>query len=518
MAENYYTQDTLAGIITVDTSAIQAGVEAEIKAIFGNDIDLTPETPQGRLVEVLTAERAGVVGFNAANASQLNLTYATGLFLDAVGSYFGVTRVGQSQSRVFASVTGVAGTVIPAGSVVKSDAGDEFYAENAITLPIIGAYFLSVEYGSIPCEIGTLTTIVSSVLGWETVNNAAEPAPLGADAESDASYRIRIKNSRYSGTGFVADISSKINSVDNVLSSFVYDNGTASPVTYDTVVIDAHSLVAVVDGGTDADIANAIYTTKSAGCGYTKINGAGNVTISSGNPSPTAPNNTVTVGGQVYKFVSSLTTSPATIPNEVKIAATLTDTAKNLTLAINGGAGAGTNYSTGTVANLTVTATDGSAGVVNLAGGVYGVVLCSNTATNTVSTVTAIPQWVSSNVQDGQNNVTYPVIFNRPEEVEIDIKITVKAGDVSGAELEASIKDAISAWAAGEVESVDGLKIGQDVSPFEVASAVTIIVPAPYVQKVEICVHGGSLGYTEVPITSKQVARVTQDNITVVIV
>lgn len=515
MADNFYTYLTEQGIIVPDTSIIQAAVEAEMRLIFGDDIDLTPETPQGRLVEVLTAERAGVLGINAANASQMNLEYATGLFLDAIGSLFGVARIGKTKSRVSATLAGVAGTVITAGSIAKTTAGDEFYLVNTVTLPVISADFLSVEYGAIPCEVATLTNIVSSVVGWETITNSAEPNPFGNDDESDASYRVRIKASRYSGTGFISDVASALNKVADVVSSFAYDNGEAIPVTYDGIVIAAHSLVALVDGGVDADVAQAIYEKKSAGCGYTKIDGTGTVTISSANP---ATGGTVTIGGQVYTFRTSLTTSPSTIPYEVLIAGTLTDTAKNLTLAVNGGAGAGTNYSTGTVANLSVAATDGSAGVVNLTGGRYGVVLCSDTATNTVSAVSKLPLTVVKYIEDGDYGISYPVSFNRPEEVQIDVEVTLRSGDFSEADMTTQVKDAISQWALGEVEGVDGLSIGQDVSPFEIASAITILVPSPYIKLIRICVHGGSLATSELTMYSYQVARIIPANITVLYV
>lgn len=71
------------------------------------------------------------------------------------------------------------------------------------------------------------------------------------------------------------------------------------------------------------------------------------------------PNNgeTVTIGGQVYTFKTALTTNPAPVPNEVLIGADAEASRNNLVAAINKGAGEGTTYGTGTVANAYVTAT-----------------------------------------------------------------------------------------------------------------------------------------------------------------
>jgi len=72
---------------------------------------------------------------------------------------------------------------------------------------------------------------------------------------------------------------------------------------------------------------------------------------------------TVTIGGTTYTFVSSLSTGP-TVANQVLISSAATGaeaaTLANLAAAIIGGPGEGTNYSEGTVANASVTATAGT--------------------------------------------------------------------------------------------------------------------------------------------------------------
>jgi flagellar hook protein FlgE len=66
---------------------------------------------------------------------------------------------------------------------------------------------------------------------------------------------------------------------------------------------------------------------------------------------------TVTIGGTTYTFVTALSTGP-TVPDQVLIDTTgAAGTLANLAAAINGTAGGGTTYSTGTAANASVTAT-----------------------------------------------------------------------------------------------------------------------------------------------------------------
>lgn len=73
----------------------------------------------------------------------------------------------------------------------------------------------------------------------------------------------------------------------------------------------------------------------------------------------TAPDDgdTVEVGDTTYTFKTALTTDPATVPNEVLIGASAATALDNLKSAVNGTAGEGTTYGTGTVANGEVTAT-----------------------------------------------------------------------------------------------------------------------------------------------------------------
>ncbi len=97
-----------------------------------------------------------------------------------------------------------------------------------------------------------------------------------------------------------------------------------------------------------------------------------------------ADTQTVSIGGQVYTFHTSLSGFTAT-PNAVLIGADATAMGANLAAAINAGAGAGTTYGTGTVANASVTAS-ANAGVVTVTAIVAGTagnsVVLAETLTN----------------------------------------------------------------------------------------------------------------------------------------
>jgi hypothetical protein len=516
MAENFYTQLTDKGLTIPDTSGILDGVQTEFTGAFGYEMDVTtPETPQGRLIETISSERASVLSINAENMNQLNLDYATGVFLDAHGTFFRVERIGARSTRVLATVSGVYGTVIKARSVAKTTDDDQFYAENDISIPASGsttAYFLSVEKGPIPCDTGTLTSIVSSTSsGWETISNTS-PAIIGNDRESDTEYRARIKASRYSGTSFSESIASEVNKVDNLKSSFVYDNGTAIPFEYDeSITLDAHSVVVVADGGTNLDIAEAIYRKKSGGCAYTRI-GKGTIEFS-GLPSD---DDTVTVDGQDYTFKTTLT-SPD-VSYEVLIGGSASAASGNLKKAINADGAAGTDYGTGTLANPTCTATVNSA-TVTVSGGTYGETLVSEASDNTVATVLETPLGVTQTVDDETNGTEYQVVFNRPRSVSIIVDITVIDTGYAGSDLAQAVKDVISDWAIGEISGFTGLKIAGDGSPFQIASVVSSQLTGVFVSLCKVAVHGGTTAATTLEVLGAEIAEIVDDSdITVTVV
>lgn len=132
--------------------------------------------------------------------------------------------------------------------------------------------FVAQDEGQIPCPVGALNTVVSSAIGWETVLNSTR-GELGGSEETDEELRARVKASRFSGVATEGAVYSAVAQVNGVLSVFVKDNGTNAPIAIGDKFIAAHSLLVVVNGGSDSDIANAIYANRSGGCGLTSFSG-----------------------------------------------------------------------------------------------------------------------------------------------------------------------------------------------------------------------------------------------------
>lgn len=267
----YYDYITDQGVIVPDTSVVLAEVQNEFKEIFGEDLDLTASTPQGRLIELFQRNRTFCIQICALVSNMLNLNRASGFVLDDLGSLFLIERQAATNTTTTVIFGGVPGTIIPAGTRLQSEDGYVFINDQSVTIGGDGsarADYRSVATGPIPCVSNTLTIILDAVNGLETATNPSAPV-LGFDLESDADFRARIKNSlNINSIAVLSAIKSNLEAISGVKGSYCYDNYTGSAETVDGVVVPAHSLLACVEGGNVVDIAKVLYEKKTIGTGY----------------------------------------------------------------------------------------------------------------------------------------------------------------------------------------------------------------------------------------------------------
>ena len=267
----YYDYVTGQGIIVPDTSVILADIQNEFKSIFGEDLDLTATTPQGRLIEMFQRNRTFCIQICALVSNMLNLNRATGFVLDDLGSLFLLERHPATHTQTTVVLTGVVGTIIPAGTRIQTTDGDIF--ENTQQYIIdedgsVNAIYQSQETGAIPCPVNTLTVILDRINGLETATNPSAPV-LGTDLESDAEFRARIKESlNINSIAILSAINSNLLAVEGVTDSYCYDNYSGSSVTVDGITVPAHSLLACVEGGANNAVAKVLFAKKTIGTGY----------------------------------------------------------------------------------------------------------------------------------------------------------------------------------------------------------------------------------------------------------
>lgn len=277
MASNYYDYITETGVIVPDTETVLSELQSMMRELFGQDMDLTAETPQGRLLEMWTRNREFCIQICAMVSNMLNLNKASGFVLDDLGALFLLSRKPASHTTTTVIMYGVAGTIIPAGTRLKTTAGDIFTNDRSYTIGedgTVSAEYRAVEIGQVPCVANTLTVILDRVNGLETVNNPAGVISLGQELESDNAFRLRIKSGlNVNSIAILSAIKSNLESLTGVSGTYCYDNYTSQDVIVDGLTLGGHSLLAVVDGGDSSEIAQVLYSKKTLGTGYVEAGG-----------------------------------------------------------------------------------------------------------------------------------------------------------------------------------------------------------------------------------------------------
>lgn len=266
-----YDYITVTGVIVPDTNVIQTDVQNEFIQAFGSNLVISPSSPQGILITAETAARVAVADNNAALANQINPNVAGGVFLDAIGALTGSFRSPATVSTVTVTITGVSGSIIPSGSQVSDSVYNNIF-QTTETVTIEGGtasvVMTSVLDGPIVASAGTLTQILSNVIGWESVTNP-ESAVLGTATESDEEFRnTRRVTLAAQGASTAEAIISAVNQVPNVTSSFFLENIAPTTETIEGVVMVGHSIYMCVAGGLALDVATAMQSKKSAGAAY----------------------------------------------------------------------------------------------------------------------------------------------------------------------------------------------------------------------------------------------------------
>jgi hypothetical protein len=288
-------QFTPTGVVIPSELNILGGVLADMNQAFGGDMNLDVTTPQGQLAQSQTAIIGDKNDQIAYVVNQLNPYYSSGVFQDAIASIYFLNRNPAQSTVVQCLCTGANGTVIPVNAQVKDAAGNIYLCINGGTIPAGGSITLSFANqvaGAIPCPANTLTTIYQTIVGWDTINNAAA-GTIGNEVESQADFEFRRSQSvAANGKDSLSAIYGAVFGVAGVIDVYAIENvaDTAVNVGATNYPMKAHSIYVAVVGGIAADIAKQIWIKKSAGCA---MNGNMSVIISDNNYSYPPPTYTI---------------------------------------------------------------------------------------------------------------------------------------------------------------------------------------------------------------------------------
>ena len=165
------------------------------------------------------------------------------------------------------------------GTTLVIDRNDIFSTVNFTTSVNLGinkvrtiGEVVAVNAGPIEQPANTIDTILTPMLGWDSVINPVAAIP-GEDRETDEELRLRFRNAKFENATNTYDaIYSAITNLDNVTEVTIYENDTS---VVDGNGVPAHSFLPIVSGGLSQDIGNAIWENKPTGIlsyGNTSVN------------------------------------------------------------------------------------------------------------------------------------------------------------------------------------------------------------------------------------------------------
>ena len=264
----------MASVITIDETGAHAMSLAEIvaelqeryKAAFGEDLSLSPQTPQAQILGITAAITAEVTEAIVEDVNANSVDHAGGVLLRQLGSLLGIEPLRATHSRVTATLAGVSGTGVRAGSRARTEDGDEFetLADAILSPDGVSVDMQAVDPGAVEAPAGSLTEIVTVINGWETITNPAA-ASVGVDGETDRDYRLTYQ----ARTGRLAEgaqsaLEAAVEEAGGLRQRIV-ENPTSAATVEQSFPLFPHSVAVVTEAGAAGDLTRAVELRRGQG-------------------------------------------------------------------------------------------------------------------------------------------------------------------------------------------------------------------------------------------------------------
>jgi len=178
---------TVAGFEIDSYEAIKSRIESKLE-VFNAGFDFSPDSPDGQLIGIMSYEIYLLW-------TQLNEVYnsydpksATGAALKNLGELTGISYENAGRAIAVLETQGVAGTVIPAGTVFADGNDNEFYSSFEAIVPANLTVVASVA-GVLDVPISSIATIVTQGITGLTSVTQSTVGISGTAAQTEQQYR-----------------------------------------------------------------------------------------------------------------------------------------------------------------------------------------------------------------------------------------------------------------------------------------------------------------------------------------
>lgn len=239
--------------------------------VYGSDVYLGSDSQDGQWITIQAQAAYDQAALGASVYNSFSPATAQGLGLARVVKINGLTKGIPTNSSVILTLVGQNGTQIGNGTdanrgIAIDDFEQQWLLPLTVTIPISGTINVtatSKDAGAINAAPGTITTIFTPTLGWQTVTNVSAALP-GNAVETDAELRVRQQNStNLPAQTVLSSTAAAISDLDGVTDVKPYEND--GDLT-DSNGLTPHSVCFVVDGTPNLQaVANTIGLKKTQG-------------------------------------------------------------------------------------------------------------------------------------------------------------------------------------------------------------------------------------------------------------
>lgn len=266
---------TANGLQIATLTQILDELETAFRGIYGQDILLDSNTPDGQLLNIFAQMHLNTLETLQAVYNQFDVSSAVGVQLDQRAALCGISRLGATFTLVNVSLTASQSTTLlgldgnywdPSAQAygVQDINGNIYFLVNSTTIEAGQStlLFRAQKLGPVLTPSGVISEQYTVNRYITAVNNPDPALETGASEESDVHLRERVRASyALRGTSSVDSLFARISAIDGVSSCRVLENVSDS---IDSNGIPAHGIWTIVKyiptPALNQQIASAIYS------------------------------------------------------------------------------------------------------------------------------------------------------------------------------------------------------------------------------------------------------------------
>lgn len=260
---------TEKGVLIDDFDTIYKRLVGKFRAIYGQDVNLDSDTPDGQLLGLFTQELSDIHQAVTFIVQMLDPYQAQGNWLEQRAMYAGLLRRRSSYSYVDDVIlTGTPKTNIPVDSIFIDQNKNKWVTLDRVELSELGSARIKIrseQAGVFNLKKSEKLQQSTVILGLKEIT-ANSDSHGGTDEESDADFVARfMKSHAINNHEDRSGIQAKLINLKGVEKCIVYENYTHET---DSRGIPPHSMNAVILGGDHQEIIDTLTKSKIGGCGF----------------------------------------------------------------------------------------------------------------------------------------------------------------------------------------------------------------------------------------------------------